>query len=654
MNPREEAIFKLGRDPKLAHKIIFAHRHTNATPQAHHDFIDLIYGSNQFVLGKAFRGFAKSTIAEEKVIIDALFERKFYSLIIGNSYDRASQRLAAVKYELENNEAINELFGDQRGPTWNEDEIILPNGRKIQAFGARQSLRGAKHREHRPDQALVDDLEDEEMVATEEARAKLKRWYTGALEPALPPTGNIIVIGTPLHPQSLIEDLGRRGKYVSKTFPVMYIDEHGEEQATWPDRFSLDWCYAKRQEYIEAGNQIEWEQEYMCRAENVAMKPFQASMIRYAAAAPMWTPTSIFVDPARTVKEKSARTGYAAWSWIGNKLLVREAFGEFHRPDQIIDTIFKLDEEFSPVEIGVEADGLEEFLMQPIRAEVLKRGRSLPIRAMRAPKNKDAFITGLQPFFLASEVEFAKPLPHLLSELLSFPTGRKDVPNALAYALRMRSGQPVYSDFSMQHIDEELTPRKNMPCYLALSSRPAMTTGVLVQYIDGAIRVYADWIKDEPPLDALKNMYDEAVQLLGRGMKLAASVDQFDKFNNTGLVAAARRIPLPIERGVEAMKAKGNLKPYLQKQVRGMPGLLVSKQARWTLNALGGGYAYKLNKAGTLDDMPEDNQYKTLMEGLESFIGWFTVAANLTSEEGGAHYGYTEDGRRFLSSLPRG
>jgi hypothetical protein len=651
--PVDEAIWKLGRDPKLAHKVLFAHRHMNETPEFHNDILDLFYSQSQFILVKAFRGGAKSTLAEEKLIIDALFERRQYSLIVGNSYERAAQRLMAVKWELENNEIIIELFGEQKGSTWNEDEIVLANGRKIQAFGARQSLRGAKHREWRPDQCLVDDLEDEEMVATEEARNKLKRWYTGALQPALTPTGNIIFVATPLHPQSLVEVLAAQSKYITRTFPITYIDnETGEEHATWPDRFPMKWVNDKRDEYIRDGNQIEWEQEYMCRAENVALKPFQASMIRIDATAPVWTPKFIMVDPARTVKEKSARTGYAVWSWIGSKLKVWEAYGGFYRPDEIINDIFKLDTEHSPVLIGVEADGLEEWLMQPLRAEMVKRGHSLPLLAVRAPKNKLAFITSLQPFFLAGEVSFVKPLPHLTSELLSFPTGRMDVPNALAYAMKMRVGQPVYEDFSLLHVDDGIELLRRSPCFLAVSSRSGMTTAVLIQYLDGAIRIFMDWVRDQPPLDALRGIYDEAVMFAGQAPKVVAPLEQFDKYVSTGLLPAARRNGIELSRGAALLNTEGNMKPYFQKQVRGMPAVLVSTKARWTLNALGGGYARGINSGGTLNDHPQDNQYKTLMEALESFIGWFNGISARDLDAADTRYGYTGDGRKFLSSLP--
>ena len=62
----------------------------------------------------------------------------------------------------------------------------------------------------------------------------------------------------------------------------------------------------------------------------------------------------------------------------------------------------------------------------------------------------------MQPFFAAREVEFAQPLPALTEQLLNYPTGKIDAPNALAYALQMRPGLPVLDGFGAEHIVPDL------------------------------------------------------------------------------------------------------------------------------------------------------------------------------------------------------
>ena len=248
MGQREDLLQVFYKDRVYAHQVLFAHRHPDVTPEFHHNMILDFYSAQPNVVEEAFRGAAKSTIGEECVLLSALFREFAFGLFVGNSYGMACERLAAVKQELTNNDGLIELFGDQHGPVWSESEIVLANGIKMQALGARQSMRGVKHNDERPDLVMIDDLEDEEMVGTPEAILKNRRWFNGTLRPALhPKKGRIRMRGTPLHPQSLIEQLMVNKEWRARRYPICYIDADGEEQATWPSRFPTEWIRALKQ-----------------------------------------------------------------------------------------------------------------------------------------------------------------------------------------------------------------------------------------------------------------------------------------------------------------------------------------------------------------------------------------------------------------------
>src|SRR3984957_9891439 len=117
-DPKEELIIRLGTDHRLAHQTLFSHRHPNDTPPFHYEIIDDLHGPSLRVLELAFRGAAKSTIAEEYICIDACYRRFKNFIIVGENFTRAAERLAAVKHELDFNEHIRELFGDLHGPIW--------------------------------------------------------------------------------------------------------------------------------------------------------------------------------------------------------------------------------------------------------------------------------------------------------------------------------------------------------------------------------------------------------------------------------------------------------------------------------------------------------------------------------------------------------
>src|SRR6185369_2208089 len=507
---QEELIVRLGRDHRLAHQTLFGHRHPDETPPFHYEIIDDLHGPSRRVLELAFRGAAKSTIAEEWVAVDACYRRFRNLIIVGESFTRASERLQAIAHELDFNEHLRTLFGDLHGPTWNEDKLVLSNGVVIQAFGRGQSLRGTKHEDVRPDACLIDDVEDEESVNTPDGRDKTERWLMRTLLPALAPKAKVRMLANMLDPDCLAVRLRKSGMWTVREYPWEHIGQEGDRKATWPARFSLEHIDATRREYEAAGMLNEYQQEYMVEAVDPSAKTFKTEHIKVEPTARTWHPTWAMYDPARTTGVKSAHTGKVVFSWVGTKLIVWEGDGQLWMPDKIIDDMFQTNETYAPIALGVEKTGLEEFLMQPLRTEQVKRHMILPLKVMPAPVGKIPFIRSLQPYFAAGEVVFAKDLPVFRQQLLSFPTGRIDIPNALAYALRMRPGLPIYENFSHANVSDSVTVFRQQQCYFALGATRQYTTAVLLQLIGTSLRVCANWVLEGDPGTTLPDILSEA------------------------------------------------------------------------------------------------------------------------------------------------
>lgn len=645
-----EILRKLTSNRRLAHSFLFSHRHPDATPPFHHEIIDLWHSPAEKVLIQAMRGGAKSTLSEECVIIGALFKEFNYGLVLGNSEDRAVQRLAAIKHELEFNERIQQIFGDQKGVTWQEKAIVLRNGTAIHAYGRGQSLRGAKHLDARPDIVFVDDLEDDESVSTPEQREKTLNWFLSVLIPAMnPKSERIRVVGTPLDPEALLPKLAARPEWTTRVYPAKYLDpETGAPVALWPERFSLEKLDETEKMFVGLGKRQKFVQEYLCQASDPESKAFTADMfVTDPTLRRTWEPVYAFYDPARTVKKTSADTGKVVFSWVNNRLIVWDAVGAQWKPDQIVDDILKTDAEYNPVEIGVEKDGLEEFLMQPIRQAQVQRGQAVPVQAYSAPKGKLDFIKGLQPFFKAREVVFAKPLPDLEQQLLSYPTGKIDVPNALAYALRMRAGAPVFNNFRMEHVTERTTgaPKAQMRVVLAASAQ--FTAGVLFQFHEGRLLVLADSVAEGPPGDSAQNILRGLSMAASRMVTVYAALPAFSQYDQVGLVPTLRRVPVEVNQGGSTIAGKEELRRALGRTVNGLPAVQVSSQATWVLRALSGGYAYPIERDGRLSDFPKNNVYKTVMEAVESVMALTSVAS---ADDEAVHYATTASGQRFISA----
>jgi hypothetical protein len=651
MDPLEEVLLKLSRNRILAHEVLFKHRHPNETAPFQRDIIRDWHSAEPWLLEMVFRGGAKSTIAEEAILIkSALGEIRNY-LIIGSSLDRACERLAAIRHEVEQNEIIAETFGDLRGSTWGDTELVFSNGVRLLALGRGQALRGVKYLDARPDGFFIDDIETKSDVRTPEARKAVLDWVLTDLIPCLDVTkAHGRCAATPLDPEALPYQLERAGWKV-KQYPVEYVDKEGHRCAIWPDRFPLSEIDRIRSTFEKTGSMREYNAEYMVRAEAPGEKTFRQEMFKVEQTIRTWQNVYGMYDPARTVNAGSATTGFSAWSWIGGRMVVWDAWAKMLMPDEIIADLFRFYDEMHPAWIGIEEDGLNQWLLQPIRQEQVRRGVVLPIKAVKAPKGKIDFIRGLQPYFSAREVIFAKDLPDLSRQLLSFPSGRIDAPNALAYAPRMRPGAPIYEDFGARHVADEMRPMSGRPLWLIASCSSSHVTAILAQVLDGAIRVYADWIREGDAGQVFAPLWKDVVLEAGMRPQLVMGPVHFDRYNNMGLRQAAQRMSQDVRQGTPYEMGRPVIRDLLNREIRSAPGLIVAGKASWVSNGFAGGYCRALLKGGMLAEYAEEGPYRVIMESLESFAGLLKAGMLAEDdEETELRYDTTANGRRFLSA----
>jgi hypothetical protein len=142
----------------------------------------------------------------------------------------------------------------------------------------------------------------------------------------------------------------------------------------------------------------------------------------------------------------------------------------------------------------------------------------------------------------------------------------------------------------------------------------------------------------------------EAGVAAGGHVVLVAGPQHFATHDTVGLRAAARQVPVAVTRGGAPHAGREELRALLRRQVRGQPALRVATAARWTLNALAGGYARDVGRDGLLSEDAVAGPYRTLMEGLESFAA--LVRAPSLSPDQAVSWRTTPDGRRYISSLP--
>lgn len=650
-DPVKEVLHYIRTRPEIVHGRFFEHRHPQESAPFHKEMLLDWYSPIRKLQHIVFRGGAKSTIGEEAVTMMACTASAMNIPIIGSSQPRAKERLAAIKHEIENNEWINLTFGNLVGDTWAETKAVLKNNVCLHAVGWDQSLRGIKHLDWRPDFSWIDDIEDEENTQNPEARSKVTRRLLRVVIPAIDAPGNRLrVTGTPLDPESLVEQLAKSPHWITRRFPAKYRHHiTGEWVASWAERKPLEELDALEDQFREAGDLDGFQREYMCTAVSEETRRFKKEYMRCEPVARSYQACYGVYDPARTTNELSAHTGKVVFSWDRNRLIIWESGGYFWKPDEIVRDIFAVDEKYSPVHIGVEEDGLHEFIMQPIRSMAITRGQPVPIKPLKAPKGKLNFIQGLQPYFHAGEVILVPTQEEhqvLINQLISFPSGRIDVPNALAYALKMRPGMPMFDNFHEIHVKHNLMLSRNDPYYLAVHSNNVCTAAALIQLVRGQYRVLRDWFFEGDAGAVIKDIHKAATLETMRPVKVIAPPVHFTKYDTIGLRSAARANNIELFKGGDLKKGLEEVRAHLGSTNHGDPELVVSPHATWTLRAMVGGYARALDKTGFLADEPTDGPYRVLMEAVQAVLAF----PHESAIDNGQVFAQTATGHRYKTA----
>lgn len=236
--------------------------------------------SSKMLVVEAFRGSGKSTIMTLSLPLWAILGKRQekFVVILAKTQQQARQYLANIKKEIESNAMLRADLGpfEEQEDEWRTSSIVIPKyGARITVASVDSSLRGMRHKEHRPGLVIADDLEDLESVRQQEQRDKLWAWYTGDVMPMGTDATQFIVIGTKLHEDSLlvrlrqgIESGKRSGMF--RSYPL--VDT--EDRPLWPGRFPTP-------EHIEElkrsiADEATFQREYMLRIiadENRVVRP---------------------------------------------------------------------------------------------------------------------------------------------------------------------------------------------------------------------------------------------------------------------------------------------------------------------------------------------------------------------------------------------
>lgn len=365
-----------------------------------------------------------------------------YIQIIAVTDDLATEFTAAVKLELERNDLLRSDWGELAADTTGDGDYVI-NDIRVKAFGMEAGIRGGKHGPYRPTLAIVDDPDSKRTVATLELRNKAEGTLSAEIEYGLEPSGRIFMAGTSLHEDCLVRRVSDRERYPEWTIVVfLAIQEDGT--ALWEQRWPI-----ARLRRLEQARPDFFATEMMDRPPTTGGKPFH-TLVKYARAEharPL--PKVLWFDPSLGRTEKSdfqALVVLRGPTKAGLLLVHRVELLRIGDPAELVARINQVFAEEQPDLAGIEAIGFQSLFTMLLTSDGVKRGLfSSWHQIEKQTDSKDLRIRGMAPLINGGTIRFPDDGSCRLLEqqLLEYPAGKKDGPDALEMALRQMRQESV-------------------------------------------------------------------------------------------------------------------------------------------------------------------------------------------------------------------
>jgi phage terminase large subunit-like protein len=349
-------------------------------------------------------------------------------LLISNTGRLAEHWLSLIKEEIEHNKDLIRVYGQLKGGIWRQDHIRLKTGINIVSLGLSYQIRGTGWAK-----VVADDMEDDDMVRSEEQREKFSDWWDGAMMGRMHPHTKVIIDGTLLHPLCKLKKMyenfdGQYDSWVRMKFAA--LDDKGE--STWPDRWPTHVIEQQRREMgnkafmAEKMNEPIFGEDHIINPEWIkrySQRPQHMDMI-----------ITCFDSSSGVSKEVGDYAGHITWGLVfseqdppGDIYLMASRRGRWPLYEKT-KVLMDYDKLYDPLYNLIESDAYGKELREAIAKEADREGRCFPKRLIDVDKNKARRLMATTDLFQRGKVWFPeRGAEKVIDQLLMFsPTHELD------------------------------------------------------------------------------------------------------------------------------------------------------------------------------------------------------------------------------------
>lgn len=502
MTTKDKIILYLKFAKHLAPKIF-----ENATPKIHFEILDFVLNS-AFSAVAVFRGAGKSTLLNKILVTCRLFfECEPYTMIISSDKEKAESFLRDIKEMIV--AANTEGYAIAKGRVWTNNQIEVIVGASgdekrcfVVAMGAGQDPRGYTYNYQRPTLIICDDIESklgQYAISNVRNRQKLREWFYADLLPALhPKDGKMILIGTILHEDSLLNNIitaEDKGKWQTLLIPII-----NDGKPAWNSRFDTEHIERIKANLKAQGLENEFYQEYMCHAIAPEKQLFKREYLRYFDGLE-YSEHTIKLAVNDSLNERELAINKATFIRFGAEKIPLSTcviystmdLASYNGHDRTAIITFAVDQQnrifvldcslghwspfekalkateiylrFSPIRFGMEKAGAQNDMFYTMAEFQAKSGVRIPLEALCHHSHaKNVRIANLHPYFVSGRIylnRFMSGLSELEAELLGFDpdveSKHDDAIDALAYMQEFIANRDFTPSDDEQYYVEELS-----------------------------------------------------------------------------------------------------------------------------------------------------------------------------------------------------
>lgn len=365
---------------------------SNKTPPMHLKMLDtIVYRNQDYMVNLVFRGGAKTSIFVEYMTLYIATMGELPGLkditgmiYVGDSIENGVKSLRKnIEFRYNNSDFLKQVIPEAKfTDTYMEFKNMKGHQLGVRLFGATTGLRGTKIFGKRPVLAILDDLLSDEASKSKVVMQLIKDTVYKGINHALDPTKRMVIFnGTPFNKDDVLLEAVESGAWEVNVYPVCerFPCSREDFKGAWEDRFSYD--YIKNQYDLAKGSghlnafyqelmlQITSEDERLIQDSEIRWYP-RTNLLRNKSAYNFYITTD-FATSSKTTADFSVISVWAYnnngdWFWV-------DGICKKQTMDRTIDDLFRLAQEYSPQQVGVEVTGQQGAFIKWLQKEMMDR-----------------------------------------------------------------------------------------------------------------------------------------------------------------------------------------------------------------------------------------------------------------------------------------